>query len=162
MSKVIDITSYKRGEPVMNIIELAHWFLSKESMTNLKLQKLCYYAQAYYLAIFDAPLTNTTFEAWVHGPVSPALYHQYKQWGWYDISKYDGPLPKLNKETEEFLETVYRTYGVFSGEQLEQFTHREEPWIKARNGISSIQYCTTEIKNEDMKRYFKNLMENDN
>ena len=52
---------------------------------NLKLQKLVYYAQAWHLALRDVPLFEEDFEAWVHGPVIPALYQEYKKFGWRPI-----------------------------------------------------------------------------
>ena len=57
-----------------DIRKVAQYFLSKESMSHKKLQKLCYYAQAWYLANYGKPLMPNRFEAWVHGPVSPDLY----------------------------------------------------------------------------------------
>jgi uncharacterized phage-associated protein len=58
----------------MNTIQqIAQWFLCKESMTHKKLQKLCYYAQAWNLALHNSELFEDRFEAWVHGPVSPVL-----------------------------------------------------------------------------------------
>lgn len=46
-------------------------------ISNLKLQKLVYYAQAWHLAIHGTPLFEEDFEAWVHGPVIPSLYQKY-------------------------------------------------------------------------------------
>jgi uncharacterized phage-associated protein len=37
-------------------------------ITNLKLQKLLYYTQAWYLAFTGQPLFSESIEAWVHGP----------------------------------------------------------------------------------------------
>lgn len=50
-----------------------------EPLTNLKLQKLLYYAKGWYLALYDKPLFNDKIEAWVHGPVVPSIYHAFKQ-----------------------------------------------------------------------------------
>lgn len=65
-----------------NIYEVANFFLNKEAMSHKKLQKLCYFSQAWYLANYGEPLVPNRFEAWVHGPVSPDLYYKYKGWGW--------------------------------------------------------------------------------
>ena len=70
----------------MNTIQqIAQWFLGKESMTHKKLQKLCYYAQAWHLALHGSELFAERFEAWVHGPVSPVLYSIYADYGWEKI-----------------------------------------------------------------------------
>ena len=48
-------------------------------MTNLALNKILYFAHAWYLALHKKPLLSTTFEAWDHGPVIPSVYHGFKR-----------------------------------------------------------------------------------
>lgn len=49
------------------------------STLNLpKLQKLVYYAQAWFFAFYGAPLFTSTFEAWIHGPVSRELHERFR------------------------------------------------------------------------------------
>lgn len=154
MGKIVSINK-RRGERSMaKIDDVAKWFLSKESMTNLKLQKLCYYAQAWHLAIYQTPLVDTYFEAWVHGPVSPVLYQQYKKWRWFNIPRYYGQVSLTNTEVA-YLEKVYQLYGKYSGEQLEGLSHKEDPWKNARAGRSSRQYCMEDITHSDMENYYK-------
>ena len=63
---------------MVNVIDVAHWFLSKESMTHKKLQKLCYYAQAWHCTLRNGePLFMNPIEAWIHGPVIRSLYKEY-------------------------------------------------------------------------------------
>ena len=58
-----------------SVFDVANWFLSKGSVTHKKLQKLCYYSQAWHCALYDGtPLFAERIEAWVHGPVIPELY----------------------------------------------------------------------------------------
>ena len=69
----------------ITISDIADYFITKnheygDYITNLKLQKLVYYAQAWYLAFLDKPLFDEDFEAWVHGPVNRDLYDRYF-WG---------------------------------------------------------------------------------
>lgn len=55
-----------------DIKEIANWFLSKASMPHKKLQKLCYYSEAWHQALYNSALIKDHyFEAWIHGPVSP-------------------------------------------------------------------------------------------
>ena len=46
-------------------------------ISNLKLQKLLYFTQAYYLAFTDShkPCFPERIEAWNFGPVVPEVYH---------------------------------------------------------------------------------------
>jgi len=73
---------------MVNVHDVAKYFLLKgddddeNGICNLKLQKLLYYAQGYaqgfHLALFEQPLFDSPIAAWRHGPVCPAVYHQYK------------------------------------------------------------------------------------
>lgn len=117
--------------------EIAKWFLyynkvqydiaDSDPITNLKLQKLLYYAQGCYLAIYDKPLFDDPIEAWQHGPVIPSVYHEYKRYGGQGIefTGYDG---KIDQDTESFLIDVYNTWGQYSAWGLRNMTHQEDPW----------------------------------
>lgn len=50
----------------------------KMDLINLKLQKLLYYLQAWALGINKERFLNSSFEAWVHGPVCRTLYDRFK------------------------------------------------------------------------------------
>lgn len=138
----------------MNTIQqIAQWFLSKESMTHKKLQKLCYYAQAWHLALHGSELFEERFEAWVHGPVSPVLYSIYSDYGWEKIPS-EKSHPVFNEEAEGILQAVWNTYGPFDGDQLEALTHSEAPWLNARGNLKPCDTCTREINHLDMKEYY--------
>lgn len=138
------------------ITDVAKYFLSKEKMTHKKLQKLCYYAQAWHLANYNTPLVSNDFEAWVHGPVCPDLYVEYKDWGWLPISLNNSEKTcDLKPETKRFLNYVYDVYGQYSGDELENISHQEKPWNEARVGYSKTDYCRNMISSETMKNYYK-------
>ena len=72
--------------PTYKAAQVARYFLAltdpdDNDVSNLKLQKLCYYAQGLCSAMRGAPLFVDRIEAWDHGPVVPTLYHEYKQHG---------------------------------------------------------------------------------
>ena len=138
----------------MNTIQqIAQWFLGKESMTHKKLQKLCYYSQAWHLALHGNELFAERFEAWVHGPVSPVLYSIYADYGWEKIPS-EASQPILDEASEGILQAVWNTYGSFDGDQLEVLTHSEVPWQKARGNLQPCDTCTREIKHQDMRDYY--------
>ncbi|WP_013322367.1 Panacea domain-containing protein [Gloeothece verrucosa] len=122
-------------------------------LTNLKLQKLVYYAQAWHLAIHGSPLFEEDFEAWVHGPVIPELYQKYKQYKWNPISE-DVDKPVLSEELEEFLEEVIDVYFSYDAYELERMTHCEAPWIEARGAIPIDEPSNAIITKESMKTYY--------
>lgn len=119
--------------------EVAKWFLARnnvamaedgaENISNLKLQKLLYYAQGVYLAITGKPLFYDNIVAWKHGPVVVDVYHEYKEFGANGITLSDDFVdPHFNEETESILEDVYNEFGQFSAWKLREMTHNEDPW----------------------------------
>ena len=53
-----------------SVFDVAKYILNnKGRMSTWKLQKLCYYSQAWSLAWTETPLFEEDFEAWKNGPV---------------------------------------------------------------------------------------------
>jgi len=128
-----------------------------DPLSNLKLQKLLYYAQAWHLAIFDEPLFGDQIEAWVHGPVVVPEYHRFKGWAWQPIR--DNPqLPEIDQRTVEHLNEVMEVYGAKNAYELELLTHQEDPWKNARGGIPIDQSSNTVVSHEDMKKFYRARM----
>lgn len=143
-----------------DIYDLANAFLSIESMTHKKLQKLCYYAKAWYLAINDSNLIVEPFEAWVHGAVQPRLYQKYRAYGFQLIPMFTGEIESIPEEFMSFARDIFDSYGDLSGDDLEKLNHREEPWLNARKGLMPWQGTDAIISEEDMKNYYRKLMKN--
>lgn len=162
MAKVYHFTSKGEGEMV-NIFDVAHYFLSRVELdsgsiiTHLKLQKLCYYAQAWHLVFDDHPMFNEKFQAWAHGPACPELWDKYKEFKWMPLAppeegEFDGKA--FSQSDVETLEAVWETYGCYDGKYLEDLTHQEDPWIIARGNCPPGEYCTNIITWESMKEYY--------
>lgn len=133
------------NEPILNIespdlskeysiFVIADWFLKQTLCDHKKLQKLCYYAQAWSLTLRNRRITTGNFEAWVHGPVNYDLWKECSDFGYMDIptdflSKYH---ENIFEDDDAFLHRVLSTYGKFSGYDLECLTHTEKPWQIAR------------------------------
>ena len=140
-----------------SIIDIADWFLKKGNMTQKKLQKLCYYAQAWCYALYGYRLINSDFQAWVHGPVSPVLYEKFRHFG-FETIRIKGEINiNLDDEDAKLLEDVWETYGDRTGNALEALTHTEEPWLEARRGYSDNERCTVVISPDSMKRYYRRI-----
>lgn len=156
----LDLTTGDDFKRYGDIFDLANAFLSISSMTHKKLQKMCYYAKAWYLALNDTNLVEEQFEAWVHGAVQPDLYQKYKIYGFGYIPLYVNT-QNIPEEFLSFAEEIYESYGDMDGDELEQLNHTEMPWIHARNGLKPWQGCNNVIKEEDMKIFYRSLMENE-
>ena len=50
-------------------------------ITQMKLQKILYFAQGLHLATYGTPLIQENFQAWKFGPVIPEIYQIYKFYG---------------------------------------------------------------------------------
>ena len=136
------------------IFLMAKAFLSISSMTHKKLQMLCYYSKAWYLALYDENIVQEQFEAGVHGAVQPELYHEYKKYG-FDIIPKNNDRLSIPEEFLFFANEVYDSYGDFTGEELEALNHTETPWINARVGCKPWEKCNMIIAEEDMKEYYR-------
>ena len=51
------------------------------SLSQMKLQKLVYFAYGWSLALRGDPLVNEQVECWDYGPVFPSLYRRTKRYG---------------------------------------------------------------------------------
>lgn len=140
------------------VFDIADWFLAHgKNITNKKLQKLVYYAYAWYIALYNESRDNIVhrffparFEAWVHGAVEPSLYKKYKDLGSSDIPQYVGTLKKFSVEEMDVLQQVLDVYGDYNGNDLESICHQESPWRNARKGKKSYEPSTAVISDSDM------------
>jgi len=146
MLTCFDVTKY--------FLALANDIESGEGLSNQKLQKLLYYAQGVYLAKYNKPLFKEEIEAWRHGPVTPDLYHRFKDYGSGHISTEeinDINFKNYDEDTEEFLDEVYIVYGQYSAWKLRELIKTSTPLQKARKTKDK------RITHESMKKYFKKI-----
>ena len=146
----------------LNCFDIAEYFIKLANSTgsyisNLKLQKLVYYAQAWYLALHDEPLFSEDFEAWVHGPVIPELYQKYQEFGWHPIEQ--EVEPDLPPGVTEFLDEVSQEYFACDAYELEQMIHIEVPWNRARGNLLPDAPSEAIIRQEWIKEYFQKRAE---
>ena len=146
-----------------SIFDVANWFLSIEPMIQKKVQKLCYFAQAWHLTLYETPLIACKFEAWAHGPMNPELWKELKDFLLWNIPQdcFSSFAKKIEDEDIEFLEKVWNTYGEYNGFQLESITLTDRAWLKARGYTPDGHMCKNEISERDMKIFYKALHEMD-
>ncbi|HEV7591149.1 MAG TPA: type II toxin-antitoxin system antitoxin SocA domain-containing protein [Longimicrobium sp.] len=123
---------------MLTATKVAKYFLSKvdedagDGISNLKLQKLVYFAQAYHLAMYNEPLFADQVEAWEHGPVVPDLYRHYKAYGSGNIpAPADFNPDDYDQQSAELMDEVYEVFGQYSAWKLRNLTHQERPWMEA-------------------------------
>lgn len=157
-SAILEVNEGTPMSPLLEVIQrfiiTLHRELFGESPSPMKLQKLCYYAQGYLLAQ-DRELFPEDFQAWQHGPVIPALYHRYKDFGWrsiggdmeFDASELDGTVAREVAD-------IVAAYGRYDGAALSTMTHREAPWMDARGDLPEDQGSTEPIPKAALNAYF--------
>lgn len=125
--------------------QVASFFIEKSTqlnenndLTNLKLQKMLYFAQVEYLKKFGAPLFDDPIEAWQYGPVVRSIYEWLKGCGAYQISKFDieTSTNDLDEDVVVFLESIWNKYRRYSAFGLVDKTHeKNSAWSKTyKNG----------------------------
>ena len=140
---------------------IADFFLTKEALTPKKVQKLVYYAYAWFIALNNQDaddIENVLFdeapEAWMHGPVFPELYQKYKGYGWHEIPKNNKTMKFENDELEPFLNVIWKKFGKFSADELEFMTHQESPWQNARQNTPKTAPSAQQIQSKDIFVYY--------
>lgn len=113
---------------------------SGDTISNLKMQKLLYYAQGEALGLFKAPLFDDVIEAWKHGPVVRSVYTAFKKYQKDSISfaELDSFNPdELSPKEHEFLLLIFRKYGSKAAWELRNMTHAESPWQSSYTPLAS-------------------------
>ncbi|MGI6451186.1 MAG: Panacea domain-containing protein [Desulfitobacteriia bacterium] len=144
------------------IDRIAEAMLTFSSLTTDKLQKLCYFAYAWYLTFYGERLFSERFEAGEHGPVCPELAKKYLKYGQGLIPKSDKKLAGIinDEELREYLIVLYDAHGRLSSEQLTELACSEEPWLNARERSAaggSPVYQDDEIVNWNTRKVLREL-----
>ena len=142
-----------------NVFAIADYFLYKsqeddqELLSNMKLQKLAYYAQGLHLALFNEALFDEPIEAWTYGPVVPALYHGYKRYDKYGIPPSPEFKPSaIDQQTREFLDDIYQVFGQFSAIRLMHLSHSDSCWKETEIG----QEIPLAFMKQELRKYLSN------
>lgn len=141
-----------------SIFDAAKYILEQRgTLSTMKLQKLCYYAQAWSLVWDDKPLFEEDFEAWANGPVCPQLFH-FSQ-GQFSVSpeQMKGNSARLTENQKDTVNRVLDHYGDKNAQWLSQLTHMEDPWKLARAETPDRYLSSNIITKESMAMYYGGL-----
>ena len=138
--------------------DVAAYILQKTGETTaMKLQKLVYYSQAWSLVWDEEPLFRDRIEAWANGPVVPALYAEHR--GQFRVASWrKGNPDKLTPKQCETIDAVLRYYGNRPSQWLSDLTHREAPWVEAREGLGPGERGSQVISHASMAEYYGSLI----
>lgn len=126
---------------------------NKIEITQLKLQKLLYFTEAYYMNRENKDeLFEEKFYAWEYGPVCKEVYKEYKNYFSLPIVLEESNLEKLDDSTMFIIKTVCEVFGKRSTSDLIKLTHlQNSPWFKANYSKK------TPISKIETKEWFKEL-----
>lgn len=155
-------TMFTRGAD-MKAVNVAEYFIQKASnpnnkgerriLTPLKLQKILYFAQGWYLGNTSRSLFKEKVWAWKYGPVVREVYDCYKRYGDSNLATQKFTFSSQPTDDEkEFLDLLWEKYGNETAENLVTATHNSEPWLDAFSNPYS-----KEITQSSMRRYFETL-----
>jgi uncharacterized phage-associated protein len=152
--------------PVYSAEEVAEYFICKareeesqadngevKKISPLKLQKILYYAQGWYLGIHGKPLFQEDIYAWQYGPVVKEIYQKYKSFGDQNLAA----IPTIkctkdkisNEDIAKHLDKVWNTYKKDTARKLVDRTHGSKPWL-----IAYKQPFSDIIEKDVMTAYF--------
>jgi uncharacterized phage-associated protein len=120
-----------------NVFDVSKYILDTigGEISAMKLQKLCYYSQAWHLVWNGVPLFWEDFLKWDNGPVCRDLFdlHQGKFYVSSDIIAASLLSQDGISEAERLnIEQVLEDYGKYTGVQLSELTHSEKPWQQTK------------------------------
>ncbi len=163
---------------MVNILDLAKYvgltlIIRGLSVSHLKIQKLVYYIQAWYMVAFgrEQTLIKDVPQAWVNGPVYRAIYDEYKDKSdnmcdhlklsdfttETDASKAIAQLVEkmqLTKEQIETIDQIIMLYGSKSQNFLIFQTHSELPWCEKREGLLPYEKSQIPMSLDTMHKYY--------
>ena len=131
---------------------------SKYEITNMALQKLLYYVDAFGQLILGEQIFNDRCEAWTYGPVYPDIYEKYKSFRSepIEVEKVDFS-SVLTLEIQNVINYVLENFAIYNGIALKDLTHAEKPWIDAHAGYGEKEKCEEEITHQSITEYFEGV-----
>lgn len=139
-------------------MQVANAFIQKAldgkipDLTPMKLQKLMFFAQSWYLKKYRVRLINDEFVRWRFGPVIQSVYYEFSSVGgglltenkvFARDARGEIVTPNIASNDDAFLDAIVHAYGNYSGWQLSDMSH-------AAGGAWSMQPQGSIITNVEM------------
>lgn len=154
-----------------NVLEICSYIINYSNekeydISNLKLQKLLYFIQVYFLIKNDEPCFEEKIEAWDFGPVVPIAYNQYKQYGSmnippvtmyidrfgnnpYQIKRIEYDNIYISKNDRKMINNVIDKLADYTATDLVAITQNQAPWREVHEDDQH-----NEITHESLIKYF--------
>lgn len=138
---------------------IAYVFKKLGEVTPLMLQKLLYFIQGIYSALYGGPIFSEDCRAWIHGPVYPEVYDLLRDFKYNPIDDarfalLEGTDDALTDDEKRVIDLVVNTFGLYGGKVLEKITHNEDPWTEARRGYDDSIPSSELLPKERIRKYY--------
>lgn len=140
--------------------DIADWFINAvdrqagEVITTLEVQRLVFFAQAWYLANTGRPLFEDDFEAWSTGPVAPSVFERFKDFTYSTVPAIERARYVRGRKLE-LLQQVHNEYGCYRGRKLDEISREAgAPWDMTRGKISAVAACASVITKNAIRKYY--------
>lgn len=141
---------------------IAYVFEKLEEVTPLMLQKLLYFIQGVYSALYGRPIFTEDCRAWIHGPVYPEVYDLFRDFKYNPIDDarfalLEGTADALTEDEKKVIDLVMNTFGMYGGKVLERITHNEDPWKNARKGYGDSIPSSEVLTKKSIMKYYETV-----
>ena len=148
------------SEKMLRVI--AYVFEKLEEVTPLMLQKLLYFIQGVYSALYCRPIFTEDCRAWIHGPVYPEVYDLFRDFKYNPIDDarfalLEGTADALTEDEKKVIDLVVNTFGMYGGKVLERITHNEDPWKNARKGYGDSIPSSEILTKKSIMMYYETV-----
>lgn len=138
---------------------IAYLFEKLEEVTPLMLQKLLYFIQGIYSALYGKPIFAEDCRAWAHGPVYPEVYNLFRDFKFNPVDDarfalLEGTEAALTENEKRVIDLVASTLGMYGAKTLEKITHNENPWLEARKEYGDAVPSGEILKKERIMKYY--------
>jgi uncharacterized phage-associated protein len=137
---------------------IADWFLIRaasegDALTQMKLQKLVYFAHGWNLGIFSQPLIVEPVEAWRWGPVIKSLYSRYAAYGSTGLPPPHKMQEEIDGGADALLNKVWNEYKKYSASELSAMTHNvDTPWSQTYQDVRPMRIIPTALIEQHYKK----------
>ena len=153
-----------------NIFDICSFFVHKGirddiPISQLKLQKLLYFSQGFYIAQHNQPLFKNSIYAWKYGPVVKEVYEKFRYFGnnFITLNNYSSILSTdfidrfrdLDNDSKYLLNFIWDNFSSYSAFELVELTHvPDSPWYNIYKKYNGNPPDDTTIPINDIKSYF--------
>lgn len=138
---------------MVSIFDVAKYIvIHNKNVSPMKLQRLCYFCQAWYMAWTDEPLFEEDFRGWATGPFCLELYNSLKNLSVVRAKDIKGYIIKLTEEQKKVIDRVLSFYKDKDAQWLTQLSLTDNPWRE-----STIYHTNNVIPKKSIMEFYKNL-----